>query len=83
VKAYPYDVELRLVNPNTREERLVTRRVYAYTVYDAYMQAVFEVSATGSSEEIKPVRVSPPIECFVTDTLDAVAQMVERLKAKV
>jgi hypothetical protein len=67
VKAYPYDVELKTENPNTKEVRLLApRRVYAYTVMDAVMQAIYEAAESAGSAEIKVVRVGPPIECCET-----------------
>ncbi len=80
MKAYPYDVELRLENPNTKEAKVETRRVYAYNVSDAVLQAIYEVSATAGSAEIKLSGVGPPAECRETPLgiLDALARSLRR-----
>lgn len=80
MKAYPYDVELRFENPNTKEGKLETRRVYAYNVQDAVMQAIYEAAAMAGSSEIKISRVGPPVECCETPlgTLDELTRALRR-----
>jgi hypothetical protein len=84
VRAYPYDVELRLDNPNTRESTLQLRRVYAYSVPDAVTQAMIEAAADAGSVEMKVLRVAPPQEVWLTALVDeAIATSTRGLKTAV
>lgn len=63
MRAYPYDVEIVLSNKNDpHASRVETRRVHAYSASDAAMQAIFAVSATAGSADLKITRVAPPPE---------------------
>ena len=61
-RAYPYDVDVVLSNPNTKASSIETRRVHAYNAIDAMAQAAIEVSAIAGSADAKIVRVAPPVE---------------------
>jgi hypothetical protein len=81
--AYPYIVELRLSNENTREQKLESRRVYAYSVTDACMQAIMEAAVSAGSAKIDVVKVGPPEECYAREALAAIGDTVSRAMAKV
>lgn len=78
-----YEVELKLVNRNTFDERLVTRTEYAYSVQDAVMQAVVNQAAdpgTGSAE-VKVLRIGPPQELVLAasqSVLDMIATLTRQ-----
>ena len=74
--AYPYVVEFKLTNPNTLETRLLTRRVYAYTVSDACTQALLEASTEAGSSKVDIVTIGPPPECYAPSTLTALAREI-------
>lgn len=62
MKAYPYDVELKITNENMTETTIETRRVYAYNAMDAGYQAIFEAAANAGSANIRVQRIAPPVE---------------------
>jgi hypothetical protein len=70
-EVYHYEVELKLINPNTTEARLVTREETAYNPIDAYTQALLAVAGEAGSADIKLVHVRP--------TADAIAASQQSL----
>lgn len=71
----PYEIELKVTNTNTREEKLVTRREYAYSAADAVQQAVLNQSAVSGSADIRLVKIGPPAELVRATT----AKMADEL----
>jgi len=57
---YEYKVQLKLVNPNTGAERVVTCVERAYNPMDAWMQALLVISQSAGSADITLLRISPP-----------------------
>lgn len=56
---YDYEVELKLMNPNTGETRTVIRQEPAYNPFDAWHQALLVVAGEAGSAEIKTVAIRP------------------------
>jgi hypothetical protein len=77
MRAYPYDVELRLDNGNTKETTIRTHRVYAYNVLDAMTQATVEASVDAGSADIKILRVAPPLECCALELLEKLSETLK------
>jgi hypothetical protein len=80
--AYPYDVELKITNENTKDVQLVKRRVFAYNAVDACTQAMI-VAGAGSSAKVDVVSIGPPEECFAKDALQLIADAIGARTKKV
>jgi hypothetical protein len=78
---YHYEVELKLVNGNTKEQRLVTSRQPAYSPMDAYMQAVLEAGEQAGSARIMLVHVRPVAEAIAASQLGLKEAMADMVKA--
>ncbi len=79
-----YEVELRVTNKNTREDKLVVRTEYAYSVFDAVSQASINQIAEldNGSADIKIVKVRPPlrlVELAATEVARSLSDITRRL----
>jgi hypothetical protein len=80
MNAYPYDVELKIENENTRESRLETRRVYAYNAMDAATQACMEASVDAGSANIRLIRIGPPLEDCIESLGEAITRELRKAR---
>ena len=80
MNAYPYDVELKIENKNTRESTIQTRRVYAYNAFDAAAQACMEASADAGSAEIRLMRIGPPLEDCIESLGEAITRELRKAR---
>jgi hypothetical protein len=78
MNAYPYEVELKIENKNTRESSIQTRTVYAYNAMDAASQAVMEASADAGSADIRLMRIGPPLENCAESLGEAITRELRR-----
>jgi len=76
MNAYPYDVELKLENKNTKETTLTTRRVYAYNACDAAMQAIYETAGSAGSADMQIIRIGPPAEFCMSHPLEELSKAI-------
>lgn len=78
---YHYEVELKLVNENTKAERLVTYEEQAYSPFDAYMQATLKAAPEAGSAKITLVHVRPTQAAIAASQLGLAEAMSGALKA--
>lgn len=81
MSVFKYDVELRLVNKDTREQREARRTEWAYNVGEACMQAAMNTTAElldSDTWDVSLVHIGPASEFIERATAD-LRKMVDAL----
>lgn len=80
---YEYEVQMRVTNKNTRADKIVKRKEWAYSVMDAVMQASMHINSdpeTGSAD-MTLISVGPPEELRVA-ALEESKKLVESIMTR-
>lgn len=76
---YAYDVELSVVDKQTRAASTVTRREHAYNVHDALMQAAFGQGQVTPNAELNVIGIGPARELIDLVTRDLALQVASAM----
>ena len=81
---YEYEILFDLINENTKEQSVLTRREWAYNVMDAATQGILNAqrAAGSSSVEIKIAHIGPPQD-LISQYAKVAQSEIERMLARI